>query len=86
MCSAKTGKAYMGYRPLKRGIQRVIATIHELTARARKWQDAGYLVAKINRTLRGWTTTSRMGTTSRAYRAIDSYTVVTNPDDLPIAL
>ena len=76
MYSPMTGKARMGYRPSRKSIQRVVATIHELTDRARTWQGAACLVAKMNRVLRGWANYFSVGTTSKAYRAIDSYAEV----------
>lgn len=76
MYSAKTGKAYMRHRPSKKSIQRVIVTIHELTDRARTWQDTTYLMAKMSWVLRGWANSFSIGTTSRAYRTVDSYTAV----------
>lgn len=74
--SSKTGRANIGLHPSKKSIQRVVATIHELTDRARTWQDATYLVVRMNRVLRGWANYFSVGTTSKAYRAIDSYTAV----------
>jgi len=76
MYSATTGKARIGYWPSKKSIQRVIAMIHTLTERASTWQDTTYLVAKMNRVLCGWANYFSVGTTSRACRAIDSYTAV----------
>ena len=48
MYSAKTGKAYLGYRPSKKSIKRMVETIHALTARTGTWQETTELVGKLN--------------------------------------
>jgi hypothetical protein len=53
MYSARTEKAYPGYRPSKKSIKRMVETIHALTVRTGTWQETTELVAKLNRTLRG---------------------------------
>jgi group II intron reverse transcriptase/maturase len=71
-----TGKAYLGMRPSKKSIRHMIETVHELTAEAGVWQETTALVDKLNRSLRGWANYFQVGTVTKAYRAIDSYTTM----------
>src|SRR5882762_1776817 len=52
--SAKTGRAYLGTRPSKKSLTRIIGAIRECTDRRTTWQEAEALVSQVNRKLVGW--------------------------------
>ena len=71
--SKRTGGAYLGLRPSKKSVHRVIASLREKTDRRTTWLETTELVADMNRVLTGWTNYFSIGTTSDAYRAIEAY-------------
>jgi RNA-directed DNA polymerase len=65
--SPKTGKAYIGMRPSKKSIKRMVEKVHALTDIKTSWQETTELVGKLNRSLRGWANYFNVGSDSAAY-------------------
>lgn len=72
--SATTGKAYLGTRPSKKSLTRLLGSIHELTAHRTCLLEADVLVQDLNRKLRGWANYFKLGPVSKAYKTVDKYT------------
>lgn len=72
--SHRTGGAYLGLRPSKKSIRKMLDTVRDLTDRKWCWRETTQVVGAINRALNGWANYFSFGTTSGAYRAIEAYT------------
>jgi group II intron reverse transcriptase/maturase len=67
----KTGKAYIGARPSKKSIRRMVKSITEETDRSRTILEADMVVGRLNRKLNGWANYFCLGSVSPAYRALN---------------
>jgi RNA-directed DNA polymerase len=68
-----TGRAYIGTRPSKKSIKRMVDSITEETDRRRTLLEAEYMVGRLNRKLAGWANYFCLGPVSPAYRAINTH-------------
>ena len=72
--SHRTGRPYLGTRPSKKSIKRLIGKIHEQTDRQTSLLDAADVVDRLNWMLRGWANYFCLGPVSKAYSTVDRYT------------
>jgi RNA-directed DNA polymerase len=70
----QTGRAYLGTRPSKKSLRRIIGAMRETIDRRVVWLEADEMVERINRKLVGWSNYFCLGPVSKAYHAIDQYT------------
>jgi RNA-directed DNA polymerase len=72
--SPKTGRAYIGTRPSKKKVQRMVEKISAATDRRTTHREVGDLIRDLNDSLRGWANYFRLGPVSKAYRLLDAHT------------
>jgi RNA-directed DNA polymerase len=73
--SPKTGRTYLGTRPSRKSIRRVIERLHAETDRRTGLSDTTLIVQRLNQLLRGWAGYFCLGPESKSYRALDHYTI-----------
>lgn len=71
--SWRDGHAYLGTRPSKKSIKRMVASISEVTDRRMLLLDAEEIVGRLNRKLTGWANYFCLGPVSPAYRTLDEH-------------
>ena len=69
--SWKTGRAYLGTRPSRKAVRRVVRAISEMTARRWLLTDAEDRVERLNRLMVGWAHYFCLGPVSTVYAAVD---------------
>jgi RNA-directed DNA polymerase len=70
---ARTGRAYIGSRPSKKSIKRMVEAISQETDRNRTLLEAKVVVDRLNRKLRGWANHYCLGSVGPAYRTLDAH-------------
>lgn len=71
--SGRTQRAYLGTRPSRKSLHRLIRAISEATTRRTLLMEPEAVVDRLNRMVRGWTQYFQLGSVSKAYRTIDQH-------------
>ena len=70
----KDSKPFIGTRPSKKSVCRLLGKIHEETSSRWSWQHPTMRVAELNRVLRGWCNYFNQGPVVRVYQLVRRYT------------
>jgi RNA-directed DNA polymerase len=70
---ARTGAAYIGTKPSKKRVARLCEKISQMTQRKWCWKETEDLVGELNLVVKGWGNYFRLGSVSKAYRAVDGH-------------
>ena len=73
--SPKTGRAFLGTRPSRKSIRRVVERLHAETDLRTGLLDTALIVQRVNWLLQGWAGYFCLGPVSKSYRALDRYTI-----------
>jgi len=70
--SRRTGKKYLGYSPSKKSVSQMKQNVADYLRRSntKPWEE---VKDRLNQKLRGWKAYFQLGSTARAYRAVDEY-------------
>jgi RNA-directed DNA polymerase len=70
--SGRTGREYIGYSPSKKSVSKMKRNVgeHLTPGNNRPWEEVR---DRLNQKLRGWKAYFGLGSTARAYRALDEY-------------
>lgn len=71
--SQKDGHAYIGTRPSKKSVKRMVSSISAVTDRKMLLLQAEQVVGRLNEKLTGWANYFRLGPVSPAYRLLDAH-------------
>jgi len=71
--SVKDGHAYLGTRPSKKSVKKMVSSISEVTDRRMLLLNAEDVVGRLNRKLTGWANYFCLGPVSPTYRLLDAH-------------